>query len=513
MLTCILKIFQNLSTGIIRYLNKIIIIKIEVIINKITKMRGGCGCALKLATITAILTTVVVEAFHKYYLQDGRLTLLDYVRSLLPIYQVKDIPTTIISKQNDGKKERFIRTSENTVKHLPEEYSEELILEQLTRNYSFLSKSGMEKIRNLRVIIVGAGGVGSNAIISLVRSGISNIRIIDFDQVSLSSLNRHACATLKDVGRSKVECLIDFIAQIAPWSSAEGINELFSIEKSERLLLKMDDGLKPDYIIDCIDNIDTKIELLEFCYKNEIPVISSMGAACKSDPTRLNIGDVSVSDEDALARSVRRRLKKLGISTGITTIFSAEKPDPRKASLLPLADEEFEKGKVEELSALQNFRVRILPVLGTMPGMFGLAIATRIVTEAGGYPVEPIEGKNRYKVYDSLFQSLAGQQTRIGIKDQRTPWVALSDVQYIIEEIWRGKSPVSGLSTRLTLSRWYPEQELGMQNIVILTKEEQREHEKRVLIGGEKIEDVYSPDVIKRVIERFEEEKYYSQFR
>ncbi|ODQ47480.1 hypothetical protein PICMEDRAFT_57945 [Pichia membranifaciens NRRL Y-2026] len=414
---------------------------------------------------------------------------MDYIRTLLPNGKGKDVPETITP------------------------YSEELILEQLTRNYSFLSSPGMAKIRALRVIVVGAGGVGSNAIVSLVRSGVSHIRIVDFDQVSLSSLNRHACATLKDVGRSKVECLVDFIGQIAPWSDAEGINELFSVEKAERLLRTMEDGSKPDYVVDCIDNIDTKIDLLAFCYKNDIPVISSMGAACKSDATRINVGDVSVSDEDPLARAVRRRLKKLGISNGITTVFSAEKPDPRKASLLPLADEEFERGKVDELSALQNFRVRILPVLGTMPGMFGLAIATRIVTEAGGYPVEPIEGKNRYKVYDSLLQSLAGQQTRIDIKDQRTPWVALSDVQYIIEEVWRGKSPVSGLSTRLTLSRWYPDQELGMQNAVVLTKEEQREHEKRVLLGNEKIEDVYSPEVVRRVLDRFAEEKYYSQFR
>lgn len=476
-------------------------------------MKSHACNTLTLVALTAILSTLAVESVHKHLLKDASFTVMDYIRTLLPNGKGKDVPETITVSRKVNRKECFTRTSENTVKHVPEPYSEELILEQLTRNYSFLSSPGMAKIRALRVIVVGAGGVGSNAIVSLVRSGVSHIRIVDFDQVSLSSLNRHACATLKDVGRSKVECLVDFVGQIAPWSDAEGINELFSVEKAERLLRTMEDGSKPDYVVDCIDNIDTKIDLLAFCYKNDIPVISSMGAACKSDATRINVGDVSVSDEDPLARAVRRRLKKLGISNGITTVFSAEKPDPRKASLLPLADEEFERGKVDELSALQNFRVRILPVLGTMPGMFGLAIATRIVTEAGGYPVEPIEGKNRYKVYDSLLQSLAGQQTRIGIKDQRTPWVALSDVQYIIEEVWRGKSPVSGLSTRLTLSRWYPDQELGMQNAVVLTKEEQREHEKRVLLGSEKIEDVYSPEVVRRVLDRFAEEKYYSQFR
>lgn len=470
------------------------------------------SCSLTLAAITAICTTLAVESFHKYILKDESSTLLDYIRTLLlgSKDEGEKEPKSILIDNKERKKEGFTRTSENTVKHFSKDYDDDLLLEQLTRNYSFLSKPGMEKIRNLKIIVVGAGGVGSNAIVSLIRSGVSNLRIIDFDQVSLSSLNRHACATLKDVGRSKVEVLVDYSSQIAPWAYIEGINELFSIDNAERLLL---DNFEADYIVDCIDNIDTKVDLLKFCYERKIKVISSMGAACKSDATRINIGDISVSDEDALARSVRRRLKKLGITNGITTIFSAEKPDPRKASLLPLPDEEFEKGKVDELTALQNFRVRILPVLGTMPGMFGLAIATRIITEASGYPVEPIEGKNRYKVYDSLLQSLAGQQTRIGIKDQRTPFVGLPDVQYIIEEIWRGKSPVSGLSTRLTLSRWYPNVELGTQNVVILTKEEQKEHEKRVLLGGEKIEEVYSPEVIQRVLDRFEEEKYYAKFR
>ena len=470
---------------------------------------------LPLATLTVLATTLVVESFHKYYLKDGTNTFLDYIRNLIvsDSKDKKDIPESLrIGSKHNSSKSGLVKTSENTIVHLPQPYSEHLILEQLTRNYSFLSEEGMKKIRSLRIVVVGAGGVGSNAIIALARSGVSHLRIVDFDQVSLSSLNRHACATLKDVGRSKVDVLVDFIGQIAPWSQVEGINELFSIEKSERLLLTMEDNIKPDYIIDCIDNIETKIELLTYCYQNELPVISSMGAACKSDATRINIGDISVSDEDPLARVVRRSLKKIGINKGITTIFSAEKPDPRKANLLPLDDAEFEKGKVEELSALQNFRVRILPVLGTMPGMFGLAIATRIVTEAGGYPIEPVEGKNRYKVYDSLFQSLAGQQSRLGY-EQRTPWVNLSDTQYILEEVWRGKSPISGYSTRLTLSRWFPGVELSTQNVVVLTKEEQKEHEKRVLLGGEKIEDVYSPEVLERIAYRFKEEEYYSKFR
>lgn len=388
------------------------------------------------------------------------------------------------------------------------DHDEDLIREQLARNYAFLGEAGMSKIRDQFVVVVGAGGVGSNCAISLARSGVSKIRIIDFDQVSLSSLNRHACAVLKDVGTSKVGCLQKHIHEIAPWCEVEAVNELWTLENAERLLLNG----SPTYIVDCIDNIDTKVDLLEFVYRKEIPIISSMGAACKSDPSRINIGDISKTEEDPLAKTVRRLLKKRGIVTGITVVFSAEKPDPRKAALLPLADEEFEKGSVEELSALRNFRVRILPVLGSMPCMFGLTLSSYIITSVAEYPIEPIEGKNRYKIYDAILQSLAGQQLRIGEKDQRCP-IAMSDINYIVEEIYHGKSPISNYSTRLTLSRWIRDKELSYQNVVLMTKEEQKNHEDRVLNGGEALEDVYDPETLKRVQARFEEEKWYSQFR
>lgn len=389
-------------------------------------------------------------------------------------------------------------------------HSEELIREQLTRNYAFLTEEGMNKVRNQRIVIVGAGGVGSWVTTMLVRSGVGKIRIIDFDQVSLSSLNRHAVAKLKDVGTSKVDCLKNHLLEIAPWVEIDVCNKLWNKDAGEELILG--GNFDPTLVVDCIDNIDTKVDLLAFCHERKLKVISSGGAACKSDPTRINIADISKTEEDPLARSVRIRLTKRGIISNIPVVFSAEKPDPRKARLLPLDEDEIAKGDVEELAALKNFRVRILPVLGTMPGMFGLALATHIITTVSGYPVEYVEGKNRYKIYDGILQSLAGQEARLGHLDQRTP-VALRDVPYIVEEVFRGKSVVSNYSTRLTLSRWDPEKELSYQNVVVMTKDEQKNHENRVLKGGEKLEDVYSEEVLERVKLRFAQEKYYSTFR
>lgn len=116
----------------------------------------------------------------------------------------------------------------------------------------------------------------------LVRSGVGRIRLIDFDQVTLSSLNRHAVANLADVGTPKVMALRKHLEQVAPWVKIEARNELWNMEKGEALL-----SGEPTYVVDCIDNMDTKVDLLHLCHSRGIRVISSMGAGCKSDPTRV----------------------------------------------------------------------------------------------------------------------------------------------------------------------------------------------------------------------------------
>ncbi|CAK9440407.1 uncharacterized protein LODBEIA_P45070 [Lodderomyces beijingensis] len=433
---------------------------------------------------TAAITTALVELYHAY----------------------NDTNTTTTTTKTTSKSKTKLPQPSST----KNEYSEELIREQLARNYAFLTEDGMSRVRSQRIVVVGAGGVGSWVATMLARSGVGQIRIIDFDQVSLSSLNRHAVATLADVGTSKVACLQSHLAQIAPWIRVDAINKLWNLDSADELIFG--DGFDPTYVVDCIDNLDTKVDLLAFCHAGKIPIVSSGGAATKSDPTRINIADISKTEEDPLAKKIRIVLKKRGVVEGIPVVFSAEKPDPRKAKLLPLPEEEFARGSVDELSALQDFRVRILPVLGTMPGMFGLAIATHILTSVAGYPMEPIEGKNRYKVYDDLVKSLAAQQGRLGIEEQRVP-VSVGDANYLLEEVFRGKSPISLLSSRLVLSRWDPARELGCSNVVVMTKEEQRNHEKRVLLGGEDVASVYPAEVVTLVNKRFKDEAYYSRFR
>lgn len=427
---------------------------------------------------TAALTAALVELWHWYYPSGAGRKLL--------------------KSEKIGQKTRKLH------------YSEELIREQLARNYAFLKEDGMEKVRSQRVVIVGCGGVGSWVATMLVRSGIGKIRLIDFDQVTLSSLNRHAVATTADVGTSKVDCLKNHLLEVAPWVEIEAVNHLWTLDRAEELIYGGE--FDPTYVIDCIDNIDTKVDFLTYCYNQKLPVIASGGAALKSDPTRVNIADISMTQEDMLSRAVRIRLKKRGVIKGIPFVFSSEKPDPNKAHLLELDEQELAKGDVNQLASIQNFRVRILPVIGTMPGMFGLAIATYLLTTVAGYPTEPLSGKNRHKVYEGLYNTLSGQQSRLGHTEQIVP-ISLNDIAYLLEEIYRGKSPISNYCSRLTLSQWDPHKSISPQNIVVMTKEEQSNHEKRILLGKEKITDVYSKDVINLVNKRFAEEKFYSQFR
>jgi len=411
------------------------------------------------------------------------------------------------------------------------DYDEDLILEQLARNRVFLTDEGLSKLRNAFVIVVGCGGVGSHAAAALARSGTGKIRLIDFDQVTLSSLNRHAVATLTDVGTPKVHCLRKRLEQITPWTHFNCRNELFNAGSADTQLAPMD-GQAPDYVIDAIDNIDSKVALLQHCHKHNIPVISSMGAGCKSDPTRIFIGDISSSAEDPLSRSTRRRLRSLGIPHGIPCVYSTEKPGPGKAQLLPLAEDEFQKGKVNELGVLPDFRVRILPVLGTMPAIFGLTVANHVMLHITGYPHEYVPAKGREKMYDGILAALQGSEEKLAryagadAVGLRVP-VTTDDVGYLVEEVYRGRSVVTGLGSRLALVRWWkPEtgfvrteiegqkySSLRLDELVCMTRDEASRHEKMVLKGDTMLEDLYSKDVRDLVDRRMQEERSYTKQR
>ncbi|KAI4110813.1 MAG: hypothetical protein LQ339_001089 [Xanthoria mediterranea] len=415
------------------------------------------------------------------------------------------------------------------------DYDEELVNEQLTRTASFLTPPRFKKLRSSFVIVVGLGGVGSHCTAALARSGVSHVRLIDFDQVTLSSLNRHAVATLADVGTPKVQCVRKRLEAVVPWVHWECFNEVWREDQGESLLASWNrgKGQKPDYVVDAIDNIDSKVELLKYCHQHGLKVVSSMGAGCKSDPSRIFVGDISASIEDPLSRTTRRKLRLLGISEGIPVVYSTEKPGLGKAQLLPLPGEEFLKGKVNELSVLPDFRARILPVLGTMPAVFGYTVANFVILEITGYPHEAGAGKGRDKMYDGILSGLQGLAERLARSGGQDPMglripVSKDDVGYLIEEVFRGKSVVSGLPTRLVLTRWRAPKDgtriderwdgqkyskLQLEDLVCMTKEEAAMHEKEVLKGGKPPEVMYDVDVIQLVERRRQEESHYGSYR
>ena len=187
--------------------------------------------------------------------------------------------------------------------HVP--FSEELRDEQLSRNTAFFGE-GQKSISNAFVVVVGLGGVGSHCAHMIARSGVKRMRIIDFDQVTLSSLNRHAVANRSDVGTPKAIALRRHLLRIVPHCFIEACNCMYEESVGEKLLAG-----NPDFVADCIDDVNTKVALLHLCQKKGIRVISCMGAGAKADPTRLCIGDLTDATRDPLCSKVRWKLKKV----------------------------------------------------------------------------------------------------------------------------------------------------------------------------------------------------------
>ncbi|KAK3383431.1 hypothetical protein B0T24DRAFT_604979 [Lasiosphaeria ovina] len=422
------------------------------------------------------------------------------------------------------------------------DFDDELILEQLARNRVFLGQDGLDKLRGAFVVVVGCGGVGSHATAALARSGVSRIRLVDFDQVTLSSLNRHAVATLADVGLSKVQCLQRRLMAVTPWVRFDMRLQKFDGRSAPSLLSGWEgsESQKPHFVIDAIDNIDSKVELLKYCWDHGLPVISSMGAGTKSDPTRIMVGDIGTSTDDGLSRATRRRLKLLGVTSGIPVVYSTEKMGDGKAALLPLPDDEFKKGSVGDLGPLPDFRVRILPVLGTMPAVFGYTVANHVILKITGYPLDYVPGKARDKMYDGILafvQSVEESLVRehhgrasnlsVGLKVPLTH----GDIAFLVEEVYHGRSVVTGIPTKLVLVRWQKpprgstlvriaagdaeqrSSDVRLRDLVVMTKDEATRHQKEVLQGDKSPWELYDAAVVAKVEARQKEVEPYEHYR
>lgn len=389
---------------------------------------------------------------------------------------------------------------------------EELRLEQLSRHTLFFGKDGMQSIRSAKICIVGLGGVGSHTAVMLARGGATYLRLIDFDQVTLSSLNRHACATLSDVGIPKVTCVQRYCSSLGlPAASVDARVEMYT-QSSGPQLLALKDGSKWDVVIDCIDDVPTKAALLTYCIQHKIRVLSCMGAGGKSDMTRLHISDLRTASRDPLASKLRQTMKKamkqrrkdqeagtasdsldtskpavddswLDDMDQLTIIYSSE---TTVAKLADLTEEQKSQGDKSQYGAVDGMRIRVLPVLGPIPAIMGQSLAAITLCELGKKPIhQPVTGERVGKnVRNRLYQKLIDRELKItagtlvcaaatdlnGTMHTGPVQIDGDDVEYLYG-VWRNRCGISGarIGATLFLARWDMSKPATTDNLVLMS--------------------------------------------
>ena len=231
-----------------------------------------------------------------------------------------------------------------------------------------VGEEGIEKLGKSRVIIFGVGGVGSYTVEALVRAGVGQITMVDFDEISESNINRQLHSLRSTIGKSKIDVMKDRILDINPDCKVELVKRLVYDDVDEVL-----GNNKYDFVVDAIDVIGSKINLIEYCVKNEINIISSMGFGNKMHPEMIEIAKIKNTSVCPMARTIRSILKKKGI-TNVPVAFSKEIPvQPNKSELfkeeLPTEFRENNKIPRKTTPGSNSF----------VPGTAGLVLASYVV--------------------------------------------------------------------------------------------------------------------------------------
>ena len=196
---------------------------------------------------------------------------------------------------------------------------------QFSRTALLIGEEGVEKLKKSRVAVFGIGGVGGYAVEALARSGVGSLELIDKDTVSVSNINRQIIALHSTVGRYKTETAAERVRDINPDIAVTVRNTFYLTETASEF-----DFASYDYIVDAIDTVSGKIALIEQAKRAGTPVISSMGAGNKLDPTAFEVADIAKTSVCPLARVMRRELKKRGIEH-VKVVYSKEEPLPSEA--------------------------------------------------------------------------------------------------------------------------------------------------------------------------------------
>ena len=246
------------------------------------------------------------------------------------------------------------------------------MVNQFSRTELLIGKEAIEKLNKSKVAIFGIGGVGSFVVEGLVRAGVENFILVDNDKISLTNLNRQLIATHKTIGKYKVEIAKERILEINPNAKVEIYQEFF-MPNSEEIL---DNTVS--YIVDCVDTVTAKIELVLRANKLNIPIISSMGTGNKVNPTKFEVADIYKTSVCPLARVMRRELKQRGIKK-LKVIYSKEEPI-RIDEVMDSSykNDDIKSSGMREKSVVSN---QVPGSISFVPSVAGLIIAGEVVRD------------------------------------------------------------------------------------------------------------------------------------
>ena len=233
----------------------------------------------------------------------------------------------------------------------------------LERTELLLGEEKLNLLRNANVLVVGVGGVGAYAAEMIVRSGVGRMTIADADKVSESNINRQLVALHSTIGREKCDILAERLKDINPELQLSVVNRFIKDDETDALL----DSDKFDYVVDAIDTLSPKLALIKGALDRGIPLVSSMGAGAKTDPTLMEIKDIAKTHHCPLAHMLRKRLHKIGIKRGFWAVFS---PEPVREGAMILCEEQNKKSNVGTISYI--------------PAMFGIGCASVVVRDLVG---------------------------------------------------------------------------------------------------------------------------------
>ena len=230
-----------------------------------------------------------------------------------------------------------------------------------TRTTLLLGEEAMNKLAGSHVLVVGLGGVGAYAAEQICRAGVGKMTIVDADQVNVSNLNRQLPALHSTLGKPKAEVMAARLLDIHPGLQLVVKNLFLRDEETETIL----DEAHYDFVVDAIDTLSPKVFLIYHTLQRHIPIVSSMGAGAKVDPSAIRLADISKTTNCALAKAVRKRLRGLGIQKGLPVVFSTEMANPQ--AVIEVTDETCKRTTTGTVSY--------------MPAMFGCYLASYVIRQ------------------------------------------------------------------------------------------------------------------------------------